>query len=199
MSAANIIDLYRRHGRDWDRARSGQSLFERGWLESFTALLPLAGTVLDLGCGGGEPIAAHLAGQDLAVTGIDTSDTLLALARARLPAQTWMEADMRGLELGRRFNGIIAWDSFFHLNHDDQRAMFAVFSRHAASGAALLFTSGPSHGEAIGTFAGEALYHASLAPDEYRDQLARAGFTVIAHRADDPECGGHTVWLAQAH
>jgi hypothetical protein len=104
---------------------------------------------------------------------------------------------MRGLALGRAFDGILAWNSFFHLCHDDQRLMFPVFRRHAAPGAALMFTSGPAHGEAIGWLEGERLYHASLDPEEYRGLLAAQGFAVIAQRAEDLECGGLTVWLAQ--
>ena len=64
---------------------------------------------------------------------------------------------MRGLSLWRRFDGILAWDSFFHLSADDQRKMFAVFRDHAAPGAALLFTSGPRAGVAMGTFEGVTL------------------------------------------
>src|SRR5215470_19835917 len=90
---------------------------------------------------------------------------------------------------------VLAWDSFFHLRQDDQRAMFAIFRRHAAPKAALMFTSGPQHGEAIGTYQGEPLYHASLAPDEYRALLDERGFEVVAHVAEDPGCGGRTIWL----
>ena len=75
--------------------------------------------------------------------------------------------------------------------------MFAVFRDHAASRAALMFTSGPALGEAIGEFEGEPLYHASLDPDEYRALLMAHGFAVVSHVADDPACNGHTVWLAQ--
>jgi hypothetical protein len=105
-------------------------------------------------------------------------------------------ADMRTLSLGRTFDGLIAWDSFFHLTPDDQRRMFAVFQNHAAPQAALMFTSGPAHGEAIGTFEGEPLYHASLAPQEYHALLDAHGFRVVRHVAEDPACNGHTVWLA---
>jgi hypothetical protein len=76
--------------------------------------------------------------------------------------------------------------------------MFPIFAAHAASGAALMFTSGPAHGEAIGTFEGEPLYHASLAPDEYVALLSANGFDVIEHVVEDQACGGHTVWLAKA-
>ncbi len=44
---------------------------------------------------------------------------------------------------------------------------------------------------------GDPLYHASLAPGEYRELLDTIGFSVVSYVEDDPECGGHTVWLAQ--
>lgn len=37
--------------------------------------------------------------------------------------------------------------------------MFPVFAAHAAPGAVLMFTSGPTAGEAIGEWEGEPLYH----------------------------------------
>ena len=192
----DIAGIYERKAREFDTVRS-RALFERGWLERFAALLPEHATVLDLGCGHAEPIAAWLIAQGFDLTGVDTSPSLLALCRQRFPDQDWIEDDMRKVALGRQFNGLIAWDSFFHLPFDDQRAMFDVFRRHAAPNAALMFTSGPSHGEATGDHAGEALYHASLAPEEYRALLAEAGFNVVAHKANDADCAGHTVWLAQ--
>lgn len=194
--AERIIGLYERHAASYDRDR-GRTLFEQPWLERFRALLPEQATVLDIGCGHGEPIAAWLIAQGFAVTGIDSAPSLLALARRRFPRQDWVEADMRTLALGRSFHGLLAWDSFFHLTDDDQRRMFGIFRTHAAPGAALMFTSGPGHGEAIGTYGGEPLYHASLAPEEYRARLNDAGFEVVAMKAEDPDCGGHTVWLAR--
>jgi hypothetical protein len=76
--------------------------------------------------------------------------------------------------------------------------MFSVFRRHAAPGTTLMFTSGTSHGESIGSYRGEPLYHASLDTEEYRALLNSSGFRVVAHVADDPDCGGHTIWLTQA-
>jgi SAM-dependent methyltransferase len=194
--ADTIIPLYDRHAQAYDRLR-GRSLFEKTWLDAFAALLPKAGSVLDIGCGMGEPIARNMIERGFDVTGIDSSPALIAMARERFPQQTWMTADMRSLSLGRTFDGVLAWDSFFHLTPDDQQTMFGVFRDHAASRAALMFTSGPARGEAIGEFEGEPLYHASLDPDEYRALLADHGFRVVRHVSDDPACNGHTVWLAQ--
>lgn len=194
--ADTIIDLYTRHGLAWVALR-GTVAAEGAWPARFMALLPPGGTVLDLGCGGGEPIAGTLIRAGHPVTGLDASPPLLALARERHPAQQWILGDMRELALGRTFDGLVAWDSFFHLDHDAQRAMFPRFAAHAAPRAALMFTSGPSHGIALGSFAGETLFHASLDPAEYRALLAAQGFAVVDHVPEDPSCGGRTVWLAQ--
>ena len=195
--ADRIIQIYRDHGAAWDAGR-GRSLFETVWLDRFRALLPNGGTLLDLGCGGADPIARYFVERGFAVTGIDTSPTLLDRARERLPGHRWIEADMRDLRLAATFDGILAWNSVFHLRGDDQRRMFEVFERHAAPGAALMFTSGPAEGEAIGEFDGERLFHASLDGNEYRALLDRHGFDVVMHVTEDPACNGHTVWLARA-
>ncbi len=104
---------------------------------------------------------------------------------------------MRGLCLGQEFDGLVAWNSFFHLCRDDQRRMFPIFRQHASPNAALMFTSGPQDGISIGTYNGEPLYHASLSPEEYRRLLHDNGFALVETVAEDAQCQGHTVWLAK--
>jgi trans-aconitate methyltransferase len=132
-----------------------------------------------------------------AVTGVDSSPEMIGMCGVRFPSQDWRVADMRTLALGRAFHGILAWDSFFHLRCDHQRRMFPVFKSHAAPGAALMFTSGPAHGVAMGSYRGEPLFHASLDGAEYRALLDAHGFEVAANAVEDPACGGRTVWLAR--
>ena len=194
--ADRIIDLYQRHAHDWAKDR-GSRLLEKSWLDQFLALLPARASLLDVGCGSAEPIARYLIEKGHDVTGADSSPALIDLCKSRFPAQNWIVADMRTLSLSQRFDGILAWDSFFHLCHDDQRNMFPLFRKHAAPRAALMFTSGPAHGEAIGDYRGEPLYHASLDGDEYRSLLRQNGFQVVSHVTDDPACDRHAVWLAQ--
>lgn len=195
--AAGIIDLYQRKASDWIESRARTKLIEKRWLDRLLALLPPAGAVLDIGCGAAEPMAAYLINLGHPVTGVDSSPAMIDACRKRFPGEEWIVSDMRTLALQRTFRGILAWDSFFHLCYDDQRRMFPIFRAHAAPAAALMFTSGPKHGEAIGEFGGEPLYHASLDPAEYRSLLDQNGFRVVSHVAEDPDCGGHTIWLAQ--
>jgi GNAT superfamily N-acetyltransferase len=196
LPADDIVDLYRRHGRRWAEAR-GAVPSEGPWIDRFIELLADGATVLDIGAGSGEPIARYLFDRGFHVHGVDSSPVVLELFRANLPEQTAQLADMRSLNLGRTFGGIIAWDSFFHLTPDQQRGMFPIFRAHADEGAPLLFTSGTSAGIAIGSLEGDPLYHASLDPDEYRQLLKTWGFDILDHVAEDPRCGQHTVWLAR--
>lgn len=194
--ADQIIGLYRRHAQAWAHLR-GSELEEEVWLEKFVRVLPASCSVLDIGCGSGKPIGQYLFDNGCAVTGIDSSPELIEIARREVPECDWLISDMRHLRIGKKFNGIVAWNSSFHLTPDDQRRMFPIFEQHAAPAAALMFTSGPSHGDAIGEFEGEALYHSSLDGDEYRTLLDQHGFEVIDHIVEDERCGLHTVWLCK--
>lgn len=195
--AGQIIGLYRRNAQVWADLR-GSAMPERRWLQKFMDLLPNASSVLDLGCGSGRPIAQHLSKNGVNVIGVDASPELIEIARKTLPDAQLVVADMRHLRLGARFDGIVAWNSTFHLTPEDQRRMFPIFARHAKKGAALIFTSGPRHGDAIGVFEGEPLYHASLDPEEYRSLLDQNGFDLIDYVLEDPDCGYHSVWLARS-
>jgi len=198
--ADQIIGIYRRHAVSWARRRGSQRrgtrLPEKKWLDKFLALLPPGPSVLDIGCGSGEPIGRYLLETGCQLTGIDTSPELLEFAKKHSPDGVWIVSDMRDIRLDQKFHGILAWDSTFHLTHADQRQMFQVFEQITENGAALMFTSGPSHGVSIGELEGEPLYHASLDSGEYRSLLSDHGFEVVDHVVEDPECGLHTVWLA---
>ena len=194
--AQNIIEIYKKHARAWTELR-GDFLYEKAWLDLFLSLIPVHSTLLDLGCGSGKPIADYLIQQGHTLIGVDSSDVMIAMAQKNFPKQTWVQADMRTVELDQKFNAILAWDSFFHLTPDDQRQIFAQFAQFSVTNTALMFTSGPMAGEAMGDMFGDALYHASLSQDEYRVLLKQYGFNVVKMVANDVECTGHTVWLAQ--
>ena len=195
--ATRIVGHYDKHAAAWDRDRQNSYWNDKVWHDRFIDRFGNGAKVLDLGCGSGRPVAQHMVERGLRVTGVDSSPSMISFCRERLPDQEWILADMRQLTLGRRFDGILAWDSFFHLDHDDQRRMFAIFADHASVGTVLMFNTGPQHGEAVGEYRGDQLYHASLSPAEYVRLTARFGFQVVTHVANDAEAGGRTVWLCQ--
>lgn len=137
--ADRIVGHYDKHAAAWDHDRQISYWNDRLWQDRFIDRLAHGGKVLDLGCGSGRPVAQHMVERGLRVSGIDSSPSMISFCRERLPDEEWILADMRQLALGRRFDGILAWDSFFHLDHDDQRRMFPIFGDHASHGAVLMF------------------------------------------------------------
>src|SRR4051812_13240221 len=105
--AERVIDLYDRHARNWASDR-GTLLYEKAWLDRFIELIPSDGSVLDLGCGPGEPIARYFIEKGHPLTGVDSSPTMVGMCRSHFLNQEWMVADMRMLSLERKFNGILA-------------------------------------------------------------------------------------------
>lgn len=196
-AANRIVDHYERHALSWDADRRASGWVDKSFIERFLGFLPRGATVLDLGCGGGSPVALHMEARGFRVIGVDSSPTLISLCRTRMPDQEWIVGDMRSLALGRRFDGVLAWDSFFHLGHEDQRTMFGIFAAHAAPAAILMFNAGFGHGEAVGSYRGDPLYHASLDASEYEALLAQFGFELIEHSINDPAKGGRIFWLAR--
>lgn len=194
--SARTREVYESNAGAFDAARS-RALSERAWLDRMCADCPPGAAVLDLGCGTGEPVAGYLADAGFRVTGLDFAGAMIDIARARRPDGDWRLGDMRELNLERRFCAIVSWGSFFHLTPDQQRAALPVIARHLEPGGRLLLTVGPSAGETTGTVAGQTVYHASLAPGEYRRILESCGLRIEAFVARDVSAAGHTLLLAR--
>ena len=194
--AARTQEIYERRAAQFDAERS-KSLHERHWLDRFLALVEPGGRILDLGCGAGDPVAGYFMSQGFGVLGVDASHEMISLARRRYPDGDWRVGDMRELDVSKSFDGIVGWNSFFHLTPDEQRDVLVRIGRHLNPGAALMLTVGVEAGEVIGHVGGEVVYHASLAPDEYRAILGQQAVEVVEFVFEDPECAGQTVLLAR--
>ncbi len=63
-------------------------------------------SVLDGGCGTGR-VAIELARRGIDVTGADLDPDMIALARAKAPGLTWVQADLGELDLPTRFDVVV--------------------------------------------------------------------------------------------
>ena len=194
--ASKTQDIYTRHGEQFDRERA-KTLFEKPWLDRFLALMSSRGTILDVGCGAGEPIAQYFIEQGFKVTGVDFSPSLIEIAQKRFPDHRWIVGDMRALNLKEQFDGLIAWHSFFHLTADEQRATLAAFANHLTEGGVMMLTVGPEEGEVVGHVGGDPVYHASLSFNGYKQALQDLGMEMVRFVPEDPECDYASVLLAR--
>lgn len=183
---------------DWFYAHRDKSLdLERKIIEMVQPYLSPGSSIFDVGCGTGEPIASYFLKQGYAVTGLDASIEMIQRCRERFPNAHWLVGDMRERQTDQEFDLVIVWHSFFHLPKEDQPAALGLLCSYVKPNGLLVFTSGPAEGEVWSENGGENLFHASLSPDAYQSILARHGFGILFHQAEDPDCGDATVWVAQ--
>lgn len=194
--AARTVQVYERNAARFDAERT-RALIERTWLDRFAALLPAGGSILDAGCGAGDPIARYLSSLGHRVTGVDAAQAMIDLARKNYPGGDWRQADLRSLDLGEAFNGVIGWDSFFHLTPEEQRTTLVRLASHLKPNGVLMVTVGPEAGEVTGRVGDDPVYHSSLSLAEYQAVLDGLGLRILQFVRQDPECGFHTVLLAR--
>ncbi|MCJ1676083.1 class I SAM-dependent methyltransferase [Streptomyces sp. APSN-46.1] len=110
------------------------------WAEDILLRHGAGPRVLDVGCGTGRDAAwlHHRAGRE--VTGIDTSEAMLAHARSHHPGPGYRLADMRDFDLQAAVDAIVCLDSallYCHTN-DDLTAFLARCRAHLTPGGLLV-------------------------------------------------------------
>ncbi len=190
------VDFYATHAARFDAERS-RTLFEQDWLDAFLALIPAGGMVLDLGCGMGEPNAAYI---------WSAASGSQAWTR-RAPCSTWPGRGCRLRSGSRRTCADSISGAGSTASSPGTASSISTWTPSAPVSRPLppmpcrapcsCSPAGDAGGERVNPCFGEPLYHASLAPEEYRACLAAHGFEVVRHVEADPACGERTIWLAK--
>lgn len=182
----------------WDQARRDFYGREQTYLDTLLDGLPPGATVLDAGCGTGRPLAEYVIARGLNVVGYDQSEGMLALARQRFPAQTWLHAalencDFNGgtAEQGARYAAAICWDALFHIERRHHETILRRIRDRLQPGGRLMLTCGGSeHPAFTDTMFGETFFYDSHTPAQTLVLLERLGFRpLIAEFMNEPTGG----------
>jgi cyclopropane fatty-acyl-phospholipid synthase-like methyltransferase len=179
-----------------DRAHYGD-FPARNWLARMVRDMAPGAHILDLGCGGGEPIARFIIDHGFRVTGIDLATSAILVAETRFPRERWIRADMRTVALDGGFDGVIAWNALTWLSHADQALMATRAADWLAPGGVLLFNAQADADRTLDDYREGSPYRADLEAANYSAQIESRGLTLIAHTAADTKCDGAGVWLAR--
>lgn len=150
-------------------------------------------TILDLGCGTGQPIATHLVSSGHQVVGVDGSAAMLALARKKLPAHRWIHALIEQVDFDETFAAVVCWDSLFHLPRHHHEPVIRKIHRWLVPGGRLMVSSGglvDENGAGFtDTMFDHEFFYDSLPPDRMVAAIEAAGFDILVAEMCNPPSG----------
>lgn len=145
--------------------------------------LPPGGTVLDIGCGFGEPVTRTLIEAGFEVWGVDASPTLVAEYRRRFPdCPVACEAAETSDLFGRSFDAAVAVGLMFLLPEEAQHRLIARIAGALAPGGRFLFSAPRQECEWADLLTGRP--SRSLGETGYRQVLEAAGLVLADQQTD---------------
>jgi 2-polyprenyl-3-methyl-5-hydroxy-6-metoxy-1,4-benzoquinol methylase len=154
----------------------------RQWAKS---LLPNA-TVLDVGCGAGDPISKALLDEGLTVYGIDASPWMVEIFKQNFPnSPVACEAVEDSSFFNRQFDAIIAWGLIFLLPEETQEIVIQKMANALYAGGKLLFTASAQKWKWEDVITAKEL--TSLGAEKYKELLAATGLSLIEEFEDEAE------------
>jgi predicted TPR repeat methyltransferase len=168
---------YNKIVEQWNEKRSKSPVNE--CIINFSKKIKPGGKILDIGCGTGSPAAKYLSEQGFIVTGIDIAENMIKKANEQHIANAkFYVCDFFQFKPVEKYDGIIAFDSFFHFPKEKQIEIYAILSNWMNTGAYLLFTHGKKEGEIKDYMFGEMFYYSSLEKDDVHSLLMKNGFSI---------------------
>ena len=150
-------------------------------------------TVLDIGCGTGIPLTKYLISNGAEVTGLDISIEMLKKAKKKMPNGNFIRADITKFEINTKYDGILAWDSLFHIPIKNQEKTIKKIIGLLKKKGIFIFTTGEEYGELVSEMFGQQFYYSSLSNSKYEDILLESNCQIIINELDDPSSKGHRV------
>jgi SAM-dependent methyltransferase len=163
------------------------------YLDRFCSLLTPRGRILDIGCGTGVPITKRLVERQFSVHALDISANMLAAAKRNAHATAFHHADIMTWVPTSRYDGVVAWDSIFHLTVDNQRMALEKILRMLRHQGVALITCGVHEGELISSMFNCEFYYSSPSLLRYLEMIEAFHCNIRFMEIDDGTGDGHAV------
>lgn len=117
-----LIEYFDAHAAERDRWVSRHAYYHRQLAHHFGLVIPCGQSVLEIGCGAGQLLAALEPQRGL---GIDLSPKMVATARQKFPKLEFRVGDVEQLDLDEKFDYVVLSDIISYV-HDVQQALTAL-------------------------------------------------------------------------
>jgi SAM-dependent methyltransferase len=156
------------------------------------------GKALDVGCGSSGRIIDLMLKNGFEPAGIDASERMLELARARHPDITFHRGDICRWELPHPYDFISAWDSIWHVPLSEHEHVLRKLLSGLGGGGVCIFTTGglDAPGEVQDSAMGVPMYHSTLGIPRVLEVVSSSG-CVCRHLEYDQYPEQHAYVIAQ--
>jgi ubiquinone/menaquinone biosynthesis C-methylase UbiE len=157
------------------------------FFDSLSDFFPTGGKLLDLGCGGGEPVTAYFARKGFDVTGVDISGEMIRLAREQIPEGKFIQADMSECRFDNAsFDLIVSTFAIIHVPQKEQDQLLGKIRVWLKpSGIAYLVLGATNQEEIIREWKGVTMYWSHFGPEEYREKFKHIGLDITWEEIED--------------
>jgi len=136
------------------------------------------GNALDVGCGAGGRLLSLIEAAGFAVTGVDASAEMIALAAEEHPLASFIQADIQSWESDQKYDFILAWDCLFHLPLQSQAPVLTKLCGLLSDQGILIYTFGDAVGEHQDEWRNQTFNYSSIGIDENIRVLRENGVTL---------------------
>jgi ubiquinone/menaquinone biosynthesis C-methylase UbiE len=171
---------YDRVAADYARLEGAQKWPRTRWLRGLLDRLEPGSSILDLGCGSGDPADIEIA-KEHRITGVDISQAQIDLAHRNVPGGRFLHGDLGSVEFPpSSFDAVVSFYTLEHLPRREHAAILRRICRWLKPGGWLLLSTEAADIEGItAEWLGVPMFMSSFDADTVRRLVGEAGFEVV--------------------
>jgi len=156
---------------EWPRMR---------WLKLLLTKLEPGSSVLDLGCGSGDPADVEIS-RVHKITGVDVSRVQINLARQNVPAGHFIQGDAGSVDLPpASFDAVVSFYTIEHIPRKEHEALLRHIHQWLKLGGVLLISmEAGDYDDMIGEWLGVPMFISCYNPETMRQMMVEAGFDIL--------------------
>ena len=156
---------------EWPRMR---------WLKTLLTRLEPGSSVLDLGCGSGDPADVEIS-KVHKITGVDVSQVQINLARQNVPAGNFIHGDAGSVDFPpASFDAVVSFYTIEHIPRKEHEALLRHINQWLRAGGFLLISmEAGDYDDVLGEWLGVPMFISCYKPETMKQLVTQAGFDLL--------------------
>ena len=158
----------------------GETVWPRmRWLKKLLHRLDPSSSILDLGCGSGDPADIEISKQHQ-LTGVDISQTQIELARHNVPTGFFLHGDAASVEFEpASFDAVISFYTFEHIPRTEHKHLQRINGWLRAGGYLLISMEAGDCEHEMGEWLGVPMFFSCFDPETMKEMVEAVGFELL--------------------